>query len=114
MPPLALFLLGVVAGVGAALFGPSVAPQVRRNLRPTAKTVVKTALEVGHALRVRAAELSEDIEDFVAEARAEATTPSDDDSTSKKTTEPASAELQAPAAKRVGSKKRASRRRKVA
>jgi hypothetical protein len=111
MPPLAFLLLGIVIGAAGALFGPSVAPQVTRNLRPTAKAVAKTALEVGHALRVRAAELSEDIEDFVAEARAEATTPPDD-ATSGNTT-PAADVAQAPAAKRAASKKRASRRRKA-
>jgi hypothetical protein len=112
MPPFALFLLGIIVGAGAAMFGPSVAPQVTRNLRPTAKAAVKTALEVGHALRVRTAELAEDIEDFVAEARAEAATPSDEDPTARQATE--TAPVSVPAAKRAKSKKRAPGRRKGA
>ncbi len=112
MPPFALFLLGIVVGAGAALFGPSVAPQVTRNLRPAAKAAVKTALEVGHALRVRTAELAEDIEDFVAEARAEAATPSDEEPTAQEARETAS--IRAPAAKRARSKKSAPGRRKGA
>jgi hypothetical protein len=73
MPPLAFLLVGIAIGAGSVLFVPSVAPQITRNLRPAAKAVVKTALELGHALRVRAAELSEQIDDFVAEARADTT-----------------------------------------
>jgi hypothetical protein len=106
-------LLGVVVGTGAVLFGPSVAPQVRRNLRPTAKAVVKTALEVAHAVQVRTAEIAEEIEDFVAEARAEAATQSDDRGAAPETAEAAAVEPETARPKRAGSRKRAPRRRKA-
>jgi len=109
MPPFALFLLGIVVGAGAALFAPSVAPQVTRNLRPTAKAAVKTALEVGHALRVRTAELAEDFEDFVAEARAEAATSPDEGIRARPAAAPTAVRIPA---KRGGSKKRTRARRK--
>jgi hypothetical protein len=75
MPPLALFLLGVVVGRAPFCSGPSVAPEVRRNLRPTA-AVVKTALR-WLAVQVRTAELAEDIETF-RQARADAAARSGD------------------------------------
>ena len=60
---------GWAVGLGAAaIFG----PKVLRELRPMAKSVIKGYLAVSDKIQVTAAETRENLEDLVAEARAEA------------------------------------------
>jgi hypothetical protein len=62
---------GLAIGVAAAVLLPLVLPIVARAAKPFAKTAVKSGLMVYEKGRETAAELSEMMEDVVAEARAE-------------------------------------------
>ena len=59
-------------GVGAALAARAFAPSLGRALRPAARSVIKQGIMLTQGAQVRAAELREDLEDLVAEAREEA------------------------------------------
>lgn len=59
-------------GVGAALMAKALAPAIGRWTRPLARTIVKQGVILSEGAQVRASQLREDLEDLVAEARAEA------------------------------------------
>ena len=61
------FALGVVAALAARAMGPSLG----RMLRPAARAAIKQGIVLSQGAQVRAAEMREDLEDLVAEARAE-------------------------------------------
>ena len=67
MGGLGSFALGVVAALVAGASGPALG----RRLRPMARGAVKQAILMSEGARVRAAGLQEDLEDLMAEARAE-------------------------------------------
>jgi hypothetical protein len=60
---------GWAVGLGAAVL---LGPKLVRGMRPMAKTVIKGYLAVSDRIQVTAAETRENLEDLVAEARAEA------------------------------------------
>ena len=60
-----------VLGVAAALVAGASGPALGRRLRPMARGAVKQAIVLSEGARVRAAGLQEDLEDLMAEARAE-------------------------------------------
>ena len=70
MNALASFALGVAAALAARAFG---AP-LGRMLRPAARSAIKQGIILSQGAQVRAAEMREDLEDLVAEARAEVNT----------------------------------------
>ena len=67
MGGLGSFALGVVAALVAGAGGPALG----RRLRPLARGAIKQAIIMSEGARVRAAGLQEDLEDLMAEARAE-------------------------------------------
>jgi hypothetical protein len=79
---------GVLIGAGAML-APKLIPAVGGALRPLFKGVVKAGYSAGMAVREMAAEAGEQVEDIVAEARAEHASGSGDGAASH---QPASAE----------------------
>ena len=68
MNGLGAFGLGVAAALTARMFG----PQIGRALRPAARGAIKQGIILSQGAQARAAELREDLEDLMAEARAEA------------------------------------------
>ena len=62
---------GVLVGFGAGLVAPSLFPDTGSKVRPVAKTVVKGVLAVTEGLRTAVAEATEQVNDLVAEVRAE-------------------------------------------
>jgi hypothetical protein len=58
-------------GVGAALAARAFGPPMGRWLRPAARGAIKQAIILSQGAQIRAAELREDMEDLVAEAREE-------------------------------------------
>lgn len=64
-------LLGIAIGVGAALAVPFAAPIVTSIARPLLKQVIKRALLCASSIRERLAVSAEDLDDLVAEIRAE-------------------------------------------
>ncbi len=64
---------GLLIGVGAALAAPILLPATAAGLRPLTKTLVKGYLSLADSARGMFAEASEQLSDFVAEARAERT-----------------------------------------
>ncbi|HEV2126269.1 MAG TPA: DUF5132 domain-containing protein [Chloroflexota bacterium] len=64
-------------GVSAALVARALAPAIGRWARPAVRTVIKQGIILSEGAQVRAAELREDLEDLVAEARAETRSPTD-------------------------------------
>ncbi len=62
---------GLVLGVGTALLGPSILPAAGAIVRPLAKAVIKGGYLVADGVRTLAAEVSEQTEDLIAEARAD-------------------------------------------
>ena len=71
MNGLGAFGLGVAAALAARVFG---AP-LGRALRPAARSAIKQGIMLSQGAQVRAAEMREDLEDLMAEARAEAAAP---------------------------------------
>ncbi len=63
--------LGLAVGVGAVMLAPILAPVVASIAKPLAKSAIKTGLILYEKGRETSAELSEVLEDLVAEARAE-------------------------------------------
>jgi hypothetical protein len=61
--------LGV--GIGAVILAPIFAPALARSLRPLAKRAIKGYLALADRARERMAETNEQLQDLVAEARAE-------------------------------------------
>lgn len=61
------FALGIGAALAARAFGPALG----RWTRPVVRGVVKQGIILGQGAQIRAAGLREDLEDLVAEARAE-------------------------------------------
>jgi hypothetical protein len=59
-------------GVGAALVAASAGPAIGRRLRPAVRGTLKQVILLGEGVRVRVAQVQEDLEDLAAEARAEA------------------------------------------
>ena len=68
MNGLGAFGLGVAAALTARMFG----PQIGRALRPAARGAIKQGIILSQGAQARAAEMREDLEDLMAEARAEA------------------------------------------
>jgi cytochrome P450 len=64
-------LAGLVIGVGAIVMAPIVLPVVAAVSRPLAKSTIKTGVILFEKGREAAAEMTEVIEDLIAEARAE-------------------------------------------
>jgi hypothetical protein len=58
-------------GVGAALVARELGPAIARRSRPVLRGAVKQALILGEGAQVRAAGVREDLQDLVAEARAD-------------------------------------------
>lgn len=61
----------VLIGIGVAMVAPSVIPAVASGLRPLAKAVVRGGLTLYDAAREGLAEAGEQLNDLVAETRAE-------------------------------------------
>ena len=61
----------VLLGLGVAMAAPTVIPAVASGLRPLAKALVKGGLTVYDALKEGVAEAGEQLNDLVAETRAE-------------------------------------------
>ena len=61
----------VLLGLGVAMAAPNVIPAVASGLRPLAKALVKGGLTVYDALKEGVAEAGEQLNDLVAETRAE-------------------------------------------
>jgi hypothetical protein len=59
-------------GVGAALAARVLAPSIGRWTRPVVRNAIKQGIILSEGAQIRAAELREDLEDLVAEARSEA------------------------------------------
>ena len=59
------------AGFAGGLLAPLMLPRLERNLRPTAKSVIKTGIALYERGRERVAEIGEMTSDIMAEARAE-------------------------------------------
>jgi hypothetical protein len=70
MGGLATFTLGVAAALSARAF----APALGRWARPAVRGAIKQGIILSQGAQVRAAGLREDLEDLVAEARAEVPT----------------------------------------
>jgi hypothetical protein len=64
---------GLAVGAGTVLVAPRIVPVVSPVLRAFAKMVVRTALAVSDGVRGLVDELGEQVEDLVAEVRAERT-----------------------------------------
>src|SRR5207244_10984670 len=62
---------GVLLGFGACIAAPSLFPDAGAAVRPLAKRAVKGVLAAAEALKAAAAEATEQVNDFVAEVRAE-------------------------------------------
>ena len=62
---------GIVVGFGAALLAPAILPATRATVRPLLKVLVKGALFVGDQVRGIVSEATEQVNDLVAEVRAE-------------------------------------------
>ena len=63
----------MLVGVGVAMVAPTVLPVVGSALRPLAKAVIRGGVMMYDAVKESAAEAGEQINDLVAEARAEMT-----------------------------------------
>jgi hypothetical protein len=61
----------LLLGVGAAIVAPTVLPAIGSMLRPLAKVVVKGGVMAYDAVKESVAEAGEQVNDLVAEARAE-------------------------------------------
>jgi hypothetical protein len=64
-------VLGLAVGVGAVLLAPVIVPVLASVAKPLAKSAVKSGIILFEKGREAAAELTEVLEDLVAEARAE-------------------------------------------
>ena len=62
---------GMLVGFGAGIAAPTLFPDAGSKARPVAKTVVKGVLAVADGLRTAVAEATEQVNDLVAEVRAE-------------------------------------------
>ena len=62
---------GMLVGFGAGIAAPSIFPDAGAAVRPLAKRAVKGVLAATEALKAAAAEASEQVNDLVAEVRAE-------------------------------------------
>ena len=62
---------GVLLGFGAGIAAPSLFPDAGAAVRPLAKRAVKGVLAAAEALKAAAAEATEQVNDLVAEVRAE-------------------------------------------
>jgi len=68
---IAALAAGAVAATAGVVLAPVLGPEVRRYARPAAKALMKTGLAAAAAARIYVAELSEDVEDLLAETMAE-------------------------------------------
>jgi hypothetical protein len=64
-------MLGLAIGIGAAVLGPAVLPALAGVAKPLLKAAIKSGLLLYEKGKETAAELSEVVEDVVAEAKAE-------------------------------------------
>jgi len=62
---------GMLVGFGAGIAAPTLFPDAGSKVRPVAKTVVKGMLAVADGLKTAVAEATEQVNDLVAEVRAE-------------------------------------------
>jgi hypothetical protein len=62
---------GLAAGIGATLLAPVLLPMLARIAKPLTKSVIKTGMTVYEKGRESFAELSETVDDLVAEAKVE-------------------------------------------
>ena len=62
---------GMLVGFGAGVVAPTLFPDAGSKVRPVAKTVVKGMLAVADGLKTAVAEATEQVNDLVAEVRAE-------------------------------------------
>lgn len=60
---------GVVVGLGAAVFAPSIVPLARSVIRPVAKTLIKGGLAIGESLGGVVSQTSNGVNGLVAEAK---------------------------------------------
>lgn len=61
---------GMLVGLGAAVFAPSIGPVVGSVLRPVAKTLIRGVLFVSDSVSGIVGDASEQVSDLVAEVRA--------------------------------------------
>ena len=66
---------GLAVIIGAAILAPVIVPIVTGVLRPVAKSIIKGGILLYEKGRETGAELTEELEDLVAEAKAEIETP---------------------------------------
>jgi hypothetical protein len=59
---------GVVVGLGAAVFAPSIVPLARSVIRPVAKMLIKGGLAIGEGLGGVVSQTSDSVNGLVAEA----------------------------------------------
>lgn len=64
-------MMGLAIGIGAAVMGPAVLPALAGVAKPLLKAAIKSGLLLYEKGKETAAELSEVVEDVVAEAKAE-------------------------------------------
>jgi len=62
---------GMLVGFGAGVAAPTLFPDAGSRVRPVAKTVVKGVLAVADGIKTAVAEATEQVNDLVAEVRAE-------------------------------------------
>lgn len=64
-------ITGLAAGVGATLLAPILLPMLARIVKPLTKSIIKTSITAYERGRESFAELSETVDDLVAEAKVE-------------------------------------------
>jgi hypothetical protein len=71
---------GLAIGIGSAIIAPMVTPALSKAAKPLAKAAIKGGLMLFETGKEKFAEACEVVDDLVAEARAEISTPTGDDS----------------------------------
>ena len=74
---------GLAIGVGSAIIGPLVAPALSKVAKPLAKAAIKGGLMLFETGKEKIAEAYEVVDDLLAEAKAELSTPEGDDGAPK-------------------------------